>query len=354
MRIDRPSDRSIIPHSSRTNGRLLVQTILAGAIVLCMLPPTGADDTKDDKSTVNGGKKHIRRAPPSKILVVRTSDAGPYISASNALTDRLTKWSHSVDAVALADLAEGFRARADGVAATVAVGTGAANWVRKNMQPTDKLIYCMVAGSGQTSLKGPNVSGITTDVPIASQFALIARALPRARVIGMLFSSKSKKSIKHLADAKSALPKGWRIVSVDVARHKSCAYAMTTLLVKEIDIVWTSPDPAVYNPQSVRFLLLSALKKKAPVFGFSTGFVRIGALLGVSVDPGVQGSQAAEMTDRVLQVAAGTPDAKAPPPATIYSTAVNLIVADRIGVKLPEKFIKAAGTVYRPKSKGDK
>jgi len=328
---------------------------MAGVIVLCMLPSAGADGTrKNDKAPGDGGRKKARRAPPSKILVVRTSDAGPYISASKSLTDRLTKWGHSVEAVALADLVKNFRARADGVGATVAIGTGAANWVRKNMQPTDKLIYCMVAGSGLASLKGPNVSGITTDVPIASQFALIARALPRARVVGMLFSSKSKKSAKHLDDAKSALPKGWKIVSVDVTRHKSRAYAMFTLLVKDIDIVWTSPDPTVYNPQSVRFLLLSALKKKTPVFGFSTGFVRIGALLGVGVDPGVQGTQAADMTDRVLQSAAGMPGVKAPSPVAAYSTAVNLIVADRIGVDLPEKFIKAAGTVYRPKSKEDK
>ena len=354
MRIDRLSGRSIIRHSSRTNGRLLVRTILAGAIVLCMLPSAGADAVKDDKAAGDGGKKKVRRAPPSEILVVRTSDAGPYISASEALTDRLTKCGHSVEAVALADLVKDFRARADGVAATVAVGTGAASWIRKNMRPADKLIYCMVAGTGQVSLKGSNVTGITTDVPIASQLALIARALPRARVIGMLFSSKSKKSLENLANAKAALKKGWRIVSVDVARHKSRANAMFTLLVKDVDIVWTSPDPAVYNPQSVRFLLLSALKKKVPVFGFSTGFVRIGALLGVSVDPGAQGAQAADMTDRVLQVAAGASDVKVTPPPTVYSTAVNLIVADRIGVDVPEKLIKSAGTVYRPKPKEDR
>jgi ABC-type uncharacterized transport system substrate-binding protein len=285
---------------------------------------------------------------------VQTSDAGPYISAGKALTDRLTNLGHSVETVTLKDMAGSFRARADGVAATVAIGTGAASWIRKNMQTGDKLIYCMVAGTGHVSLKGPNASGVTTDVPIASQFALISHALPRARVIGMLYSSKSKKSLEHLAEAKSALPKGWRIVSVDVTRHTSHANAMYTLLIKDIDIVWTSPDPAVYNPQSVRFLLLSALKKKVPVFGFSTGFVRIGALLGVSVDPSVQGAQAADMTDRVLQIAAGATDVKTTPPATAYSTAVNLIVADRIGVDLPEKIIKSADTVYRPKSKGDK
>jgi ABC-type uncharacterized transport system substrate-binding protein len=320
-----------------------------------MLPPATADDTrKNDKVTVNGGKKKVRHASPSKILVVRTSDAGPYISPSKALADRLTNWGHSVEVVTLENLAKNFRARADRVDAMVAVGTGAASWIRKNMQPADKLIYCMVAGTGQAGLKGPNVTGITTSVPITSQFALIDRALPRARVIGMLFSSKSKKSLENLANAKAALKKGWRIVSVDVARHKSRANAMFTLLVKDIDIVWASPDPAVYNPQSVRFLLLTALKRKVPVFGFSTGFVRIGALLGVSVDPKVQGAQAANLTDRVLQVSAGTPDVKPPPPATIYSIVVNLIVADRIGVDLPKKFIKTAGTVYRPKPKGDK
>ncbi|MDP6635610.1 MAG: ABC transporter substrate binding protein [Phycisphaerae bacterium] len=319
-----------------------------------MLASVRADNAGTAKTPTTASKKQPAHAPPSKILVVRTSDARPYILASTGAAARLAKMGHSVETVALADVTKNFRKRADGVAATVAVGTGAADWICKNKQPTDKLIYCMVAGSGQASLKGPNVSGVSTDVPIASQFALIARALPRARVIGMLFSSKSKKSVKHLAAAKSALPKGWRIVSVDVARHKSHANAMFTLLIKEIDIVWTSPDSSVFNSQSVRYLLLTALKKKVPVFGFSAGFVRIGAMFGVSVNPGVQGEQAADMTDRVLQVASGASGVETRAPAVMYGTVVNLIVANRIGVNLPEKLVKSADTVYRPKSKGDK
>ena len=344
MRINRASTRRIIPHSSRTNGRLLVQLILTSVVVLCML----------ESLTVGSDTKPNRHAPPSKILVVRTSDASPYLSASTALADRLTKRGHSVETIALADMIKDFRTRADKVDVITAVGTGAASWIRKNMLPTDNLVYCMVAGSGQTALKGPNVTGVTTDIPIASQFSVISQALPKARVIGILFSSKSKKSLKHLADAKAALPKGWGIVSVDVAKHKSRANAMFTLLLKDVDIIWTCPDPAVYNTQTVRYLLLSALKREVPVFGFSAGFVRIGALLGVSVDPSIQGLQAADMTDHLLQTVAGATVVKGAPPATAYSVAVNLIVADRIAVKLPEKFIKSAEIVYRPKSKGDK
>jgi len=140
-------------------------------------------------------------------------------------------------------------------------------------------------------------------------------------------------------------------VSVDVSKHKSVANAMSALLTGDMDIVWTSPDPEVYNPQSVRFLLLAALKKETPVFGFTTGVVRIGALIGVSVDPGVQGTQAADITDRVLQVAAGGGDVKTISSATTYGIVVNLIVADRIGVDLPKKLIESAGTVYRSKPK---
>jgi|GEM_PF-560080 len=355
MRIDRASEKTVIPHSHQAAKRLLVRAIMLGVIVVSVLQFAGADDVNQNvKVAVAGGKKKVRSAPPSNILVVRTSDAAPYVSANNAMVDRLTQRGHSVQAVVLGDLVKDFRDRADEVEAIAAVGTGAARWLRGNIQPPDKLIYCMVAGTGQAGLKGANVSGVTTDVPIASQFALIGRALPRTRVIGMLYSSKSKKSLKRLADAKCVLPKGWRIVGVDVAMYKSRANAITTLVVRDIDIVWTSPDPEVYNPQSVRFLLLTALKRKTPVFGFSGGFVRIGALLGVSVDPAVQGAQAADLTDRVLQVAAGAGDVKIPTPATIYSIAVNLIVADRIGVDLPEKFIKTAGIVYRVNPKEGK
>ncbi len=285
---------------------------------------------------------------------MRSNDARPYVATSKALTEHLSKLGHTVDTVIVSDLAKDFRKRVEPTDAIVAVGTTAATWVRARMRPTDKLIYCMVAGSGTVDMKGGNVTGITTDVPVAAQFALIRRALPKAKTVGMLFSSDNDKSRGHLANAKAALPKGLRIISVDIAKHKSRAAAISALLAMDIDIVWTCPDPAVCNPQTVRFLLLSALKAKIPVFGFSEGFVRIGALLGVGVRPAAQAAQAAELANRVLCVAAGASETAITPPPTDYMIAVNLILAERIGVVLPAPLIEAAGTVFRPKPEGSK
>jgi len=330
------------PRPQRAGWWLSSRAALAGAVVLCLLHAVVADNGQADE-------KQDSRAPASMILVVLSSDAGPYVRASEAVVAQLTDWGHSVQAVAVEDIADDFRTQADSADVIVAIGTHAANWLNERIQPTDRLIYCMVAGASRLGLDGANVWGVTTDVPFDAQFALIGRALPNARVIGVFFASENDTSRQHLADAQAALPKGWQILTVDVGQYESRADAINALLAKKIDIVWTCPDSAVYNGETVHFLLLSALKSNIPVFGFSESFVRIGALLGVGIDPSVQGCQAADLTDRVLQaVASGSTDTANIPAETVYKIAVNLIVAQRIGVTLPEEVVSSAETVFRP------
>ena len=50
----------------------------------------------------------------------------------------------------------------------------------------------------------------------------------------------------------------------------------------------------------MRTLLLAGIRKKIPVWGFSTAFVRAGALIGVGVEPRSQGAQAAEILVKLL------------------------------------------------------
>jgi ABC-type uncharacterized transport system substrate-binding protein len=291
---------------------------------------------------------------PARIAVVLSSKAEPYERARAALDERLTRLGHGVESCQLEQIAAGKAAPSPETDVFVAVGTPAACWLHKRVRPPAKLVYCMVAGPAAVGLTGkPPRDGVSTDVPIKAQFQLIAKALPHARLLGMLYRSKSAGSRKILEEAESSLPKGWRLKPVDMDRHRSIAEAIDALLAQDMDIVWTAADQAVYNVAVVRSLLLGAVRRKKPVFGFSIAFVRAGALIGIGIDPRAQGHQAAALADRVFregpQHAAGpteTPSPKRKPLSPEFEIAVNMIVAKKLSIRLPEGFLKSATRVF--------
>lgn len=62
-----------------------------------------------------------------------------------------------------------------------------------------------------------------------------------------------------------------------------------------VDFVWCLPDSSLYNSVTVQALLLASLNERLPIIGFSSSFVRSGALMGVYPnfrDVGVQTAQA--------------------------------------------------------------
>jgi len=201
----------------------------------------------------------------------------------------------------------------------------------------------MVADPAGAGLVGdPRVFGVTTDVPPDDQLAIILGALPGARRIGMLYQSSSEASAATVAGARAAMSADRSLHAEDLAAHASIAEAINALLAAGVDVVWAIPDRQVYTPETIKALLLAALRKKVPVFGFSAQMVKAGALLGTGLDPKTQGVQAAELlTSRLLE--GDTPDAAPVPPR--YQVIVNALVADKIGVSLPDAFMGRADVV---------
>ena len=113
-----------------------------------------------------------------------------------ALKAKLSSLQIAARSVGLKDMAEkGVDAvlGPDADTAVVAVGRPAALWLHKQLPANVSLAYCMVADPAQIGLTdGPRgARGVSTDVPLANQFSLIAEALPQARTVGMLYRSDS-------------------------------------------------------------------------------------------------------------------------------------------------------------------
>lgn len=224
-----------------------------------------------------------------------SSQATHYRSAAQVATDQLRAAGYSVRSATLLELSSTTLAAAE-IRAFVTIGGEATDSVNRQA-PLDKtLVYCMVSAPENLNLNPLRPTwGISTDISADKQFALIAEALPKVKKVGMLYHSKSPKSMALLEAAQSALPSNWQLAPIAIDQHTSVSQAINALFKKDIDVVWTIPDSALYNRSSMRSLLLMSIRNRVPVFGFSVTMVRSGALLGVSIIPGEQGKQAANL-----------------------------------------------------------
>lgn len=285
-----------------------------------------------------------------EVVIVLSSDAKPYKDAQAALAEQLSKASYKCSVVNLEDLS-GQKLRdhlEQKPAALVGVGSDAAVYLHDKVPAPQPVLYCMVADPDGLGLsRGRATQGVTIDVPLKEQFALIAEALPRARTLGLIYHSGTERGPKLVKAAQAALPGGWQLEAVDLKNHASVSKAIEDLLKKKVDVIWTAPDAEVYNAATVRTLLLEALRQKVPVFGFSKSFVKAGALLGVGIDPEVQGEQAAQILVRLTN-----PDSKPSPlkpdaahvEAPRFVISVNEVVAEKLSVSLPESILSRANS----------
>jgi ABC-type uncharacterized transport system substrate-binding protein len=284
------------------------------------------------------------------ILIVKASEAEPYTQAENELRQRLNDQHMVVRSMMLKDISQnGVQPSVGNADAVVAIGTSAARWLHEQLPASVKLAYCMVNNATEAGLlQGHGAGGVTTDVAIGAQMALIAEAMPHTRAVGALYRSDSPQSQSGIDALKGAMPTGWHVEAVAVNDYPSVAAAIDALTQKSIDVIWTSADQKLYDTASVRVLLLAALRRNIPVWGFSPAFVRAGALLGVGVNPRAQGDQAADLVLKLL--AGNAPVAAEAQAPREYEIAVNLIVAQQLGIQIPDSLSSRATYVFRPEN----
>lgn len=305
-------------------------------------------------------------AEGGQVVVVLSGKESPYAVAGEEAQDALAREGHKVQVAQMDDLAKDPKAAlAPGADLYFAVGSKAAAWLHEHVKPPSQLVYCMVADPENAGLtQGSPACGVSTDVPLESQMELIRQALPQAQVVGVLYRSDVPESARLVKRLEQAVPKAMRVAAVAVDKHPSPAAAIEALLEQRAHVIWTAADASVYDKATIQSLLLTSVRKKVPVFGYSPGFVKAGALLGIGIDPAAQGHQASALASRALRLKAGGPGA--PPasgPATNpamggdaghsvetpkFQVAVNLILAERLSITLPAAVVKKASIIIRP------
>jgi ABC-type uncharacterized transport system substrate-binding protein len=285
-------------------------------------------------------------ASAADVVIVRTSDAEPYTQAEAALRKQLGDQYKIKSLLAREASDKGIEASIGKPDVVVAIGTASARWLHKQLPADTKLMYCMVSNPyDATLLQGHACLGVTTDVPLADQLKLVADTLPHAHSVGFLYRSDAPEGKNALSDLQKAIPADWRIEAVAVNDYPSVSAAIDAMMQKSIDIAWTTADQKLYDSATVRTLLLAAVHSKIPVWGYSLGFVRAGALIGVGVEPADQGRQAGELITKALAEPANFKTRAVAPDH--FQIAVNKIVAEQIGIEIPDSVSHRAAFIYQ-------
>ena len=279
----------------------------------------------------------------SEVLIVLSGEHGPYRQTQAAITKDLAQYGHTTTPILLDHLSPTY-VFPTGVSCVVSIGTPATVWLHQQTF-TGKKVYCMVSDPINAGLNRPlSMSGISTDVPINAQLTLIKDTLPEVRIIGTLYQQQDPKSVATLEELRKQVPSTWRIEAVAVDAYEAPAGAIDALLDKQLDLVWTTPDPIIYTNASVRHLLLTALRRRVPVFGFSASFVRAGALFGVGIDPDQQGQQAAQHIRAIFSGTQSNDTIIIPS----FDICLNLVVAQKLSFKFPTAVIERAKQLFQP------
>ncbi|UVK97441.1 ABC transporter substrate-binding protein [Pseudomonas sp. B21-048] len=126
----------------------------------------------------------------------------------------------------------------------------------------------------------PHLSLLWSDPPLDRQLRLTRLLLPEARRVGVLFDSHSEFLLKELRQA--ALPLGLEVVTErwDNTHDSRPLQA----LLKNSDVLLGLDDPELYNPKTVKNLLLSSYARQLALIGPNAAFVRAGSLASTYSD----------------------------------------------------------------------
>lgn len=279
------------------------------------------------------------------IAVLKSSDIAAYNQAVSGLQAELGDAATLTIYDLEGDVARGKKLarkiRASDASLVIAVGLKAALAAKVELADIP-VIYCMVLDPEKYDLRAPNLTGISLRVPIERQFNTILALVPKLKRLGVLYDPGKTKPLMEEA-RRVAARVSLELVEQQVTSEKELPTAIRALLPK-VEGLWLVPDSTVLTEESIRFVLGMALDHHVPVVGFSSEFVRNGALAGMSINPEDIGRQAGILAQKILR----TPDRTVPmtlPPERVR-LAVNLKTAKYLGLTLPSDIMVRADEVY--------
>jgi putative ABC transport system substrate-binding protein len=207
------------------------------------------------------------------------------------------------------------------------------------------LVYCMVQDpSSVAALEGPNVTGVAFSVPARNQLVAFRAVNPRARRIGVIYSSPGLgRQIDDARKAGSAL--GLELVVRQVGSLQLVPQAVRDLLggASPVDALWVPPDPLLLEDETRRFVMQTAVQAGKPVYSSSASMVKEGALVSNSPELASIGQSAGDLVNRIVR---GEKPGRLAVVVPRSEVVINKRIADQLRLAIPAEALKAAQRVF--------
>ncbi|PIX16670.1 hypothetical protein CO110_07040 [Candidatus Desantisbacteria bacterium CG_4_9_14_3_um_filter_40_11] len=201
------------------------------------------------------------------------------------------------------------------------------------------IIVCMVIN--QDEINGANITGVTLSIPTMIKLQWINENLSQTKRIGLIYSIETAELVAKISqDCKKS---GYEVVAQKINSGEEITWALQKIA-SRIDCFLMVPDARIYFPKSIEYLLMEGLKRKFAVIGLSSFYTKAGAFVSFDCDYQDIGRQTAEMAMKILNGQSPTDIPSESPRKTTFS--LNLLVAEKIGIKIPPVVIKEAKEVF--------
>ena len=224
----------------------------------------------------------------------------------------------------------------------VTLGTNAALLAPASTTPTlhalipennlQEIGLCALNNCNKKPSTHTNSYAIYLDQPLSRQLNLLSLILPSARQIGVITAPFSINKLKPL---QAEITKLNLTLHTRHIENESELNRQLNKLIKNIDVLFTLPDPLIHNRNNIPYLLLSTYRHNIPVIGFSKTYVDAGAIAGIYSSVEQISQQISELTDKILYSPETIMNSSFPP--KYFSIAINKSVARSLELILPDK-----------------
>ncbi|ENO13931.2 ABC transporter substrate-binding protein [Marinobacter nanhaiticus D15-8W] len=214
----------------------------------------------------------------------------------------------------------------------VALGSAAVNEVMQQ-EPRPPLLALMVSNhqvEQYAGLGGAPFSALFHNPPLKRQALLGQQVLPHAATVSVLARPGEEHSYHELADELDAYGLELRVFTV-----KSSANLVATLnrALSFGDFLLGTPDPEIYNRQTIKHILLTTYRHNRILIGPERAFVQAGALASTFTPTEIIIENAASIIEQYLKQGdlpqTGYPEQ--------FSVAFNQQVARSLNIPLPDR-----------------
>lgn len=189
---------------------------------------------------------------------------------------------------------------------------------------------------------GSNITGTTDMNPVADQISLVKEFAPKAKTLGVIYSSGEVNSEVQVELAKEAAAKdGLQVVESAVTNSAEVQQAAQDLASK-VDAIYVPTDNTVVS--ALASVVQAAEDAKIPLIAGEANSVAQGALATYGIDYSKLGYQTGEMAIRILKE--GAEPASLPVEAQKdYELTVNTTTLKALGLELPASLKDRAVTI---------